>query len=115
MSAKRATPDRLLAKYPFKAQRVLQDLGHAIDVARRRRRIPVALAAERTWMSRTTWNKITRGDPSVAMGSYMAALQQVGLLGLIEELADPAADAAGLALAEEQLPKRVRRPRSRKD
>ncbi|MCC1498004.1 hypothetical protein [Alcanivorax sp. 1008] len=109
MNYKEEGRTRLRPGYPFKAQRVLQDLGYAIDVARRRRRIPVDLAAERTQMSRTTWNKITKGNPTVAVGSYFAALQQVGLLDVFEALADPARDTVGLSLEAEQLPQRIRR------
>jgi DNA-binding XRE family transcriptional regulator len=46
----------------------LRKLGRDIRRARQRRRIPVAIAAERASISRTTLVKLEKGDPGVAMG-----------------------------------------------
>jgi transcriptional regulator with XRE-family HTH domain len=93
---------------PLPATRALGKLGADIRDARRRRRIPTALMAERAGISRMTLNKIEQGDPGVSMGAYASVLFVLGLTGRIEELADASHDATGLAVEEEHLPKRIR-------
>jgi len=61
-----------------------------------------------------TLNKIERGEPSVAMGTYATVLFVLGMADRLADLADPRNDAVGLALEEERLPQRVRRPRRAK-
>ncbi|MEX2273124.1 MAG: hypothetical protein WD690_16760 [Vicinamibacterales bacterium] len=73
-----------------------------------RRRIPVAVAAERASISRMTLNKVEKGDPSVALGIYATVLFVLGLVDRLGDLADVRGDVAGLQLEEENLPKRIR-------
>jgi transcriptional regulator with XRE-family HTH domain len=47
----------------------LKKLGQDISVARRKRRIPVALVAERASISRTTLRRIEIGNTGVSVGS----------------------------------------------
>lgn len=70
-------------------QKVLSQLGENIRLARKRRKLPQALLAERTSFSPVTLRKIEQGDPSVSMGHYVAVLAQ---LGLVEDLAKVARD-----------------------
>ncbi|MCP5115756.1 MAG: XRE family transcriptional regulator [bacterium] len=76
--------------------------------ARRRRRIPVALLAQRASISRTTLNKVEKGDPGVSMGIYATVLFSLKMAERLADVADPRHDALGLALEEEHLPKRIR-------
>lgn len=99
---------------PLPVQRVLRKLGQDIRDARLRRRIPTTIMAERASMSRTTLGKIERGDPNTAMGNYAAVLFSLGLEKRLGELADVRNDPVGLELEEENLPKRIRRPRRSK-
>ncbi len=46
--------------------------------------------------------------PAVSMGIYAAVLHALGLLEGIGQLADPAIDSVGQALADEALPQRIR-------
>lgn len=98
---------------PIPVRRALHKLGGDIRDARRRRRIPVAIMAERASISRTTLHKVEQGDPGVSLGSYATVLFVLGLVERLGELADASHDAVGLALEEEHLPERIRRPRSR--
>ncbi|MPZ25565.1 MAG: helix-turn-helix domain-containing protein [Micromonosporaceae bacterium] len=91
------------------ARRAVRKLGRDIRDARRRRRIPAALLAERASISRTTLNKIESGEPGVSLGNYAAVLFSLGLVDRLAELADIRYDATGLALADERLPQRIRR------
>jgi len=98
---------------PLPVLRVLRKLGHDIRDARRRRRIPVAIAAQRASISKTTWLKVEKGDPGVLGGTYVTALFVLGLVDRVGQLADPGTDTVGLRLEEEQLPQRVRNKRAR--
>ena len=57
-----------------KTQRILEQMGEQIRLARLRRDISVELAAERAGISRTTLWQIEKGSPSVAIVAYAAAL-----------------------------------------
>lgn len=98
---------------PIPVRRALRKLGHDIRDARRRRRIPVAIMAERASISRTTLNKVEKGDPGVSLGTYATVLFVLGLIDRLGELADARHDSVGLELEEEHLPERIRHPRRR--
>lgn len=99
---------------PIPVRRALRKLGHDIRDARRRRRIPVTIAAERASISRTTLVKIEKGDPGVALGIYATVLFVMGMVERLADLADPKDDAVGLQLEEEHLPQRIRGAREQK-
>jgi DNA-binding XRE family transcriptional regulator len=88
--------------------RALRKLGHDIRDARRRRRIPVALMAQRASISRTTLNKVEKGDPGVSQGIYAKVLFVLGMADRLADLADPRHDSVGRELEEDRLPKRIR-------
>ena len=96
---------------PIPVRRGLRKLGRDIRDARRRRRIPAAVAAQRASISRTTLVKIERGDPGVSMGIYATVLFVMGLSERLADIADPKHDSVGLQLEEEHLPQRIRGPR----
>ena len=100
--------------FPLPVTRALRKLGHDLRDARRRRRIPAEIAAQRASISRTTLVKIEKGDPGVAMGSYATILFVMGMTDRLADLADPTHDAVGLQLEEEHLPQRISRPRKPK-
>jgi len=93
---------------PLPVSRALRKLGQDIRDARRRRRLPVALVAERASISRVTLGKIERGDPGVALVNYAMTLFALGLIGRLAGVAEPAQDKVGLELEEERLPERIR-------
>jgi transcriptional regulator with XRE-family HTH domain len=98
------------ASFPISlpVKRGLLKLGHDLRDARRRRRIPTALMAERVGISRTTLLKAEKGDAAVSIGVYATMLFVLGMNERFAELADPRDDEVGLALDEERLPKRIR-------
>ena len=71
--------------------------------ARRRRRIPLAIAAERASIGRTTLIKIEKGDPGVALALYAMVLFVMGLTDRLADLVDPKNDSVGLQLEEERI------------
>ena len=114
LKMKRSTPsNRPGGTMPLPAVRALRKLGHDIRDARRRRRIPVAIAAQRASISKTTWLKVEKGDPGVLAGTYVTVLFVLGLVDRVAQLADPVTDSVGLRLEEEQLPQRIRNKRVR--
>jgi len=96
------------SKAPVPVARALRKLGHDIRDARRRRRIPVAILAERASISRTTLNKIEKGDAGVSLGNYAIVLFALGMADRLADVADPRHDSVGLELEEERLPERIR-------
>lgn len=55
-------------------QRLLNQMGEQIRLARLRRQLTAELVAERAGISRATLSNIEKGSPSVAIGSYAAVL-----------------------------------------
>ncbi len=93
---------------PSPVKRALRKLGQDVKDARRRRRIPVSIAAERASVSKNTLLNIEKGDPAVAIGLYATVLFVMGMVERLADIADVKSDAVGLQLEEEQLPQRIR-------
>ncbi len=96
---------------PNPVKRTLRKIGTDIRDARRRRRLPMSVVAERAMINRNTLTKVEKGDPGVGLGVYATVLFALGLLERLPGVADPGEDHVGLALEEERLPQRVRSPR----
>ena len=99
---------RTLPTIPIPVRKALRKLGSDIRDARRRRRIPTRIAADRAGISLPTLRKVERGDPAVSMGIYAGVLFFLGLSDKIGMLADPRDDSVGLDLEGERLPERIR-------
>lgn len=97
----------------FSVRRSLAKLGEDIRTARLKRRIPMALLAERAFIGVSTLEKIQKGNPSVSIGNYAAVIFALGMGVPFEELLHPGNDTIGLALEQERLPKRIRGPRAK--
>lgn len=93
---------------PAAVRRALVNLGADISAARRRRRLPLEVLAERALTTRQTISRIEQGDARVAMGTWATVLFVLGLAERLGDLAAPAHDQLGLTLDEERLPARVR-------
>ena len=93
---------------PIPVRRAIAKLGEDLRDARLRRRIPMALLAERASISRTTLANIEKGDPGVSLGNCARALFALGLIDRLADLADARHDEVGLAIERERLPKRIR-------
>lgn len=89
-------------------QRALRKLGADVRDARKRRRLPMSVVADRAFTSRTTLQRIEAGDAGVGMGIYAAVLQALGLLEELAAVADVTRDTVGLSLAAAELPTRAR-------
>ena len=100
-----------ISNTPIPAKRALKKVGQDLREARKRRRIPMWLAAERASISRATLTKIEKGDEGVSLGAYAKILFVLGMIDRLAQLADAKFDELGLGLEAESLPKRIRLPR----
>ena len=89
-------------------ERALLKLGSDLSLARRRRHISQASLAERMGASLSTVRRMEKGDARVPIHFFARALHLFGELQALEHLLDTPKDEIGLALMDEQLPKRVR-------
>jgi hypothetical protein len=101
-------PIRFLHALPIPARNALRKLGADIRDARRRRRVPTTLAAQRSLLNRKTIRKIEKGEAGVSIGAYASLLFVFGMTDRLGDLADVRYDRLGFALEEERLPQRVR-------
>ncbi|MCX6107609.1 MAG: helix-turn-helix transcriptional regulator [Proteobacteria bacterium] len=93
---------------PPRLRRALAKLGSDISLARRKRRLTIAMMTERIGVSKQTYQRVERGDPTVAMGTYALTIFVLGLGERPFDIADPSQDEQGLLLDAERIPKRVR-------
>jgi transcriptional regulator with XRE-family HTH domain len=100
---------------PAAVRRTLRKLGADIRDARRRRRLPMAVVAQRAFTSRSTLQKVEAGDTSVSIGIYAGVLQALGLLEGLGQIADINNDSVGQALASADLPKHIHLKRAPRD
>ena len=96
---------------PLPAENALRKLGSDICDARRRRRITMALLAERARITVDTLKSIERGNPATSIGGYASVLYSLGMTDRLQDIADCRHDLTGLQLEEERLPKRIRKKR----
>jgi transcriptional regulator with XRE-family HTH domain len=80
----------------------LMRLGERLRAHRKALKVSATTAAEAAGMSRVTWHRIERGEPSVTMGAYLGALAALGLgLEMVgDATARPAPLPATIALAD---------------
>jgi transcriptional regulator with XRE-family HTH domain len=93
---------------PVPVQRALAKLGEDIGAARRRRRITMAIMAERAFITRKTLARVERGEAGVSLGVYASVLFALGMIERVGDLADGQRDPLGRMLEDERLPRRVR-------
>jgi transcriptional regulator with XRE-family HTH domain len=72
-----------------KYQKVLEQVGENIKLARKRRSLTTIQVAERASIDRSTLYEIEKGNPSVSLGAYFNTLR---VLGLHEDFLKLAAD-----------------------
>lgn len=96
---------------PLQLRRTLRQVGSDLRDARRRRRLPTAVVAERAQISLPTLRRVERGDASVGFGTYAIVMWVLGMSGRLAQLAAAETDLLGLELEEERLPRRIRTKR----
>ncbi|WP_421932308.1 hypothetical protein [Phenylobacterium sp.] len=97
---------------PPRVKRGLAKLGDDIALARKKRSLTTMMMAERLGVAKSTYLKLEKGDPTVAMGTYAMAFFVLGFPDLLGEILDARRDDQGLLLDVERMPQRVRTPKS---
>lgn len=95
-------------------QRMLEQLGERLRLARLRRKYSIATVCARADIARATLYRAEAGDPAVSLGTYARILDVLGLIGDLDAVA--ADDVLGRKLQDLKLPaKRIRKARSPKE
>lgn len=102
-----------MRKPSISVRRGLRKLGDDLRKARIRRKLTMAVVADRAGISRETLSKIQKGDPRVSMGAYAMVVMALGMGGSWMEFADIRHDTYGQIIEDEDLPQRVRPPKTR--
>lgn len=89
-------------------RRSLLKFGADLARARRKRHLTAAMLCERIGVAKSTYTRMEKGDPSVALGAYAMALFVLGLGDTFGELLDARRDEQGLLMDDDRLPQRVR-------
>ena len=99
----------LLTAPPHPVEQALKNVGAHLRTARVRRGLTIEDAASRIGTGPRAVMDAEKGKASTGIAVYAALLWLFDLLQSFEELADPAKDAEGLALAMTKEPMRVRK------
>ena len=84
----------------------LRQLGENLTIARKRRKEPRKVWAERIGVTEPTLMRMEKGDPSVSFGTYATALWLIGRSQAIPELAAPELDHGALETEVRAAPQR---------
>jgi hypothetical protein len=87
-------------------------LGADVALARRKRNLTTMMMAERLGVAKSTYLKVEKGDPTVAMGTYAMAFFVLGFGEVLGEVLDARRDDQGLLLDAARMPRRVRTPKT---
>jgi DNA-binding XRE family transcriptional regulator len=93
---------------PPHVRRSLTKFGADLALARRKRHLTAAMMSERLGVSKSTYVRAEKGDPSVSLGVYVMALFVLGFGNALGDLVDAGRDEQGLLLDGQRVPKRVR-------
>ena len=96
---------------PEEVVAALADIGQGVRLARLRRRQTARELADRVGISLRTLQKLERGDPGVALGTFATALWVLDPLQPVREAVSPQSDRVAAALEASRVPKRARRRR----
>lgn len=90
-------------------QRRLGDIGASVRRWRLMQSLKSEELAERAGISRSTLQKVERGEPGVSVGAVMSVMQALGQIDHIAEAFDPLSTDIGRLRSTETLPERIRR------
>lgn len=88
---------------PSAVQRVLKRVGRDIRQARKLRKLPMEVVANRAHTSRKTLQRVESGDFRVNIGIYTSVLLALDLLDNFEEIASLSNDPTGQKILSIQL------------
>ncbi len=100
-----------MRKTSISVRRGLRKIGDDLRKARIRRKLTMAVVADRAGISRETLSQIQKGNPKVSMGAYAMVVMALGMGTEWMDFADIKNDTYGRIVEDEALPKRVRHPK----
>ena len=103
--------NQLLQATPYPVEQALNRLGENLRTARIRRRYTIAEVAQKIGTGPRAVMDAEKGKPSTGVAIYAALLWAYDLLQPLDELANPAHDEEGLALAAARGKTRARKSR----
>lgn len=89
----------LLAAPPYPVEQALKTLGANLKTARLRRNLSLQEMAEKIGVERHVVSAAEKGKPSTGIAIYAGMLWALGLIDQLAEVAEPARDEEGSALA----------------
>ena len=89
--------------------RRLTEMGESIRRWRLMQSLKAVEVSERAGISRSTLQKVERGDAGVSVGAVMSVMQALGQLDHVAASFDPLSTDVGRLLSTESLPDRIRR------
>ena len=95
---------RAASGLPPQSQRAIAQLGKDISIARRRRKLPQRLMAERMLVSVQTLQRLEAGDATVGLAVLASALHVFGMTQRLAELVAPDTDRTGISEDLARLP-----------
>jgi len=101
---------RAASGLPPQSLRAIKQLGKDVALARRRRKLPQRLMAERMLVSVQTLQRLEAGDPTVGLAVLASALLVFGMTARLAELVAPDSDRAGISEDLARLPKTTHAP-----
>ncbi len=101
---------RAASGLPPQSLRAITQLGKDITLARRRRKLPQRLMAERMLVSVQTLQRLEAGDPTVGLAVLASALFILGMTSRLAGLVAPESDHSGLREDLARLPKTTHAP-----
>ncbi len=104
-----AKKNLLFTTPPYPVEQTLKQLGTNLRTARLRRGLTIAEVAEKIGAGVRAVVNAEKGKPSTGIAVYAALLWVFDLLKQLDEVADPAKDAEGQALALAREPSRARK------
>ncbi len=93
---------------PLRIREIVEETGYKVKVARKRRGYTQEKLAKLALTTRGTIQRIEKGDPGVSFGILCHILWALRLENDLAALTDTAMDESGLAIADSNLPTRVR-------
>jgi transcriptional regulator with XRE-family HTH domain len=93
---------------PLAVARALRAIGGDVVVWRKLRGLTQAQLADRADVSRSTLQRLERGDGAISLENTLRILRALGVLDGVARAVDPYESDVGRLRADEQLPQRVR-------
>ena len=98
----------MAGRTPIPVSRAMRTIAANLDLARRQQRITLDLLAERANLSVPTVRRLLN-EGAGTFENFLRVARILGLLQGVEDATDPLNTPIGRALAEQDVPKRVRR------